>query len=163
MTGGWSRASSIDPVRPVINVTPLVDVVLVLLIIFMVVAPQLEQDVSVVLPGVFNADPEGQPASPFKVSVPRPGEYYYEAQRYDLDGITATLEAEHAADPLRRLLLRADARLRYGDVRELQRRLQEVGFPGASFMVGERHRWEEPAVSGEAPSAAADASPAEMR
>ena len=44
------------------NVTPLVDVVLVLLIIFMVVAPQLEQDVQVNLPGIFNPDPdvEGQ-------------------------------------------------------------------------------------------------------
>ena len=52
------RRSPDSGVRPTINVTPLVDVVLVLLIIFMVVIPQLDQDVQVDLPSIFNADPE---------------------------------------------------------------------------------------------------------
>jgi biopolymer transport protein ExbD len=43
---------TVAPVQPDMNVTPLVDVVLVLLIIFMVVAPRLEQDVSVNLPSI---------------------------------------------------------------------------------------------------------------
>ena len=42
--------------------TPLVDVVLVLLIIFMVVAPRMDQDVPVDLPGIFNPDPEVETA-----------------------------------------------------------------------------------------------------
>ncbi len=49
--------SSFRP-QPVMNVTPLVDVVLVLLIIFMVVIPMMEKTAPVDLPSIFNADPE---------------------------------------------------------------------------------------------------------
>src|SRR5262245_7862263 len=129
------------------NVTPLVDVVLVLLIIFMVVAPRLDQDVQVELPGIFNPDPEVETsADPLKVSVAKVGEYYIDERKYDLDGAIEQLSAAHAADPLRRLVLRGDARLRYGDVRELFARSQQVGFPGIALMVGERRRLAEPGV-----------------
>jgi len=127
-------------VRPDINVTPLVDVVLVLLIIFMVVAPRLDQDIAVELPGILNPDPDLKADEPFKVSVPKAGEFYINDRKYDLDRLIEYLSAEHALDPLRRLVLRGDARLKYKDVREFLARTQEVGFPGTSFMVGERHR-----------------------
>jgi biopolymer transport protein ExbD/biopolymer transport protein TolR len=128
-------------VQPAINVTPLVDVVLVLLIIFMVVAPRLEQDVQVELPGVFNPDPDTEGASdPLKVTVTRSGEYYIDGKRYGLDEAIDLLSNEHAADPVRRLILRGDEGLRYGQVRELFARAQKVGFPGIALMVGERHR-----------------------
>ena len=96
------------------NVTPLVDVVLVLLIIFMVVAPQLQQDVPVNLPGIFNPDPdvEGN-MDPIKVSLDTAGKYYVEDQHYDLNGITQYLVDKHLADPDRRLVLRADQGLKY--------------------------------------------------
>ena len=137
----WRRRSPREAVRPDINVTPLVDVVLVLLIIFMVVAPRMDQDVQVDLPGIFNPDPEVKIAvDPLKVSVAHVGEYYVNEQRYDLDGLIEMLSNEHAAEPLRRLVLRADARLTYGQVRDVLARSQQVGFPGLSFMVGERHR-----------------------
>jgi biopolymer transport protein ExbD len=123
------------------NVTPLVDVVLVLLIIFMVVAPQLEKDVPVELPGIFNPDPEVEGiADPFKVSVNKPGEFHIDDQTMNLDEIVAHLSNAHAEDPLRRLVLRADAKMRYGDVRQFMNRAQEIGFPGMNFMVGEKHR-----------------------
>jgi biopolymer transport protein ExbD/biopolymer transport protein TolR len=128
-------------VSPDINVTPLVDVVLVLLIIFMVVAPRMDQDVPVDLPGIFFPDPEVEAAmDPLKLSVATKGEYYIGEQKYDLEGAIAALEVEHANDPLRRLVLRGDSHLKYGDVREILSRAQQVGFPGLSFMVGERHR-----------------------
>jgi biopolymer transport protein TolR len=130
------------------NVTPLVDVVLVLLIIFMVVAPRLEQDVPVELPGVFNPDPEVETsADPLRVSVATRGEYYINQEKYDLDGAIAFLSDQHAADPYRRLVLRADSRLTYGDVREIFARAQEVGFPGIALLVGERHRTGEPKLT----------------
>ncbi len=123
------------------NVTPLVDVVLVLLIIFMVVAPRLDQDVQVDLPGIFNPDPEVEvTAEPLKVSVAKNGEYWIDEQKYDLDGAIDVLNTAHAADPFRRLLLRADAGLTYGQVRDIFARSQKVGFPGIGLMVGERHR-----------------------
>jgi len=124
-----------------INVTPLVDVVLVLLIIFMVVAPQMDQDVQVELPGIYNPDPETKAqVDPLKLSVAKKGEYFINEQQYDLDTAIDMLSAEHAADPYRRLVLRADAGLTYGDVRDILARAQKVGFPGMALMVGERHK-----------------------
>ena len=121
------------------NVTPLVDVVLVLLIIFMVVAPRLDQDVQVNRPGIFNPDPDTDASvEPLKVSVAKAGEYYIDEHKYDLDGAIENLSAAHAADPLRRLVLRADAKLTYGQVRDIFNRSQQVGFPGIALMVGER-------------------------
>ncbi len=70
---------------------------------------------------------------PLKVTVAQAGEYYIDDQKYDLDGAIAELAAEHAVEPLRRLVLRADARLTYGQVRELFARAQQVGFPGLSL------------------------------
>jgi biopolymer transport protein ExbD/biopolymer transport protein TolR len=132
-----------------------VDVVLVLLIIFMVVAPRMDQDVPVDLPGIFNPDPEVEAAmDPVKLSVAVAGEYYVNDQRLDLEGAVAALAAEHAAEPLRRLVLRADAKLTYGQVREILSRSQQVGFPGMSLMVGERHRTD---GKGAAPVAEANA------
>ncbi len=127
-------------VQPDINVTPLVDVVLVLLIIFMVVAPQMEQDVHVDLPGIFNPDPESKIADPIKISVATAGEYHIDDQTFDLDQLVTFLAVQRANDPLRRLALRADSNLKYGEVRTLLAKTQELGFPGMSFMVGERHR-----------------------
>ncbi len=138
---GWTRQVSSEGVTPDINVTPLVDVVLVLLIIFMVVAPQMDQDLPVDLPGIFNPDPEVEAAmDPVKLSVAKAGEYFINDQQYDLEGAIAALADEHAAEPLRRLVLRADAKLKYKDIREILARSQQVGFPGMSLMVGERHR-----------------------
>jgi biopolymer transport protein TolR len=143
-------------VTPEMNVTPLVDVVLVLLIIFMVVAPRMDQAVPVDLPGIFNPDPEVETAmDPVKLSVAKVGEYFIDEQQYDLDGAVAVLSAEHAAEPLRRLVLRADAKLTYGQVREILGRSQQVGFPGMSLMVGERHR-----TDGASPARVAEASAA---
>jgi biopolymer transport protein ExbD/biopolymer transport protein TolR len=137
----WRRRSPAGGVVPDINVTPLVDVVLVLLIIFMVVAPQMDQDVPVDLPGIFNPDPEVETAmDPVKLSVAKAGEYYIDEQQYDLEGAITALAAEHASEPLRRLVLRADSKLTYGAVREILSRSQQVGFPGMSLMVGERHK-----------------------
>jgi biopolymer transport protein TolR len=152
-----------DP-KPDMNVTPLVDVVLVLLIIFMVVAPQLERDVQVELPGIFNPDPDAKTdVDPLKVSVAKRGEYYIDQEKLDLDAAIERLSAVHANDPTRRLVLRADEKLHYGDVREILARAQQVGFPGLAFMVGEKHKSgatnaPPPAATGPATSAA-DAAP----
>lgn len=134
------RRRKAGEIAPEMNVTPLVDVVLVLLIIFMVVAPRLNQDVQVELPGIFNPDPDVKSMDPIKVTVAKKGEYWINEQQYDLDGAMQVLATEHDADPQRRIVLRADQQLKYGDVREIFARAQDVGFPGLSFMVGEKHR-----------------------
>jgi biopolymer transport protein ExbD/biopolymer transport protein TolR len=147
-----------DGVAPDINVTPLVDVVLVLLIIFMVVAPRLDQDVQVELPGVFNPDPEVKnQVDPLKVSVAHTGDIYVGDEKLDLEAAVAQLAAEHAADPYRRLILRADAALRYSQVRDLFAKAQEVGFAGIGLQVGERHRAGQPPAAAPPADAAAPA------
>jgi len=133
-------------VQPDMNVTPLVDVVLVLLIIFMVVAPRMDQDVQVELPGILNPDPDVESQlEPLKLSMSHTGEIYVDQQKYDLDAAIDVLSAEHAVEPYRRLVLRADKALTYGQVRPVLAKTQQVGFPGMSLMVGEKHRAGAPA------------------
>jgi biopolymer transport protein TolR len=127
-------------VQPDMNVTPLVDVVLVLLIIFMVVAPRLEHDVPVNLPGVVNPDPVAAAGSDaLKVTVAANGDVWIDGQRYDEGDAVAALQAAHAADPQRRLAIRGDERLTYGQVRAVCAEAQKIGFPGVALLVGERH------------------------
>ena len=96
----WRERIRTGDLSPDMNVTPLVDVVLVLLIIFMVVAPRLDQDVPVNLPGIFNPDPEVETSvDPLKVTVARKGEYHIAGQQFDLDGAIEHLGAEHAIEP----------------------------------------------------------------
>ena len=136
---GWRERVRAGGVQPDMNVTPLVDVVLVLLIIFMVVAPQLQQDVQVNLPGIFNPDPDVEAnVDAIKVTVNAPGQFHVDADQYDLDGVVQFLSDQHQQDPYRRLVLRADTHLKYGQIREFMARTQQIGFPGLNFMVGEK-------------------------
>jgi biopolymer transport protein ExbD/biopolymer transport protein TolR len=142
-------------VEPDMNVTPLVDVVLVLLIIFMVVAPRMEQDIPVTLPGIFHPDPDTEVSSPpLILTVKRAGEYVVAGQRHDLDSAIMALSAAHARDPSRRLELRADATLRYKDVRAIYGRARQVGFPGMSLLVSHRYRAGQPVADEAVPAAA---------
>lgn len=155
MTRTAWRPRHVTAVEPEINVTPLVDVVLVLLIIFMVVAPRMEQDIPVNLPGIFNPDPDAEVSSPpVMVTVKDAGTFFIDGQQYDLDSAVAQLSAEHSADPYRRLELRADTKLKYKDVRDLYARVQQVGFPGMSLLVSHRYQ------GGENAAAAPEAAPA---
>jgi len=132
------RPRKASVVQPDMNVTPLVDVVLVLLIIFMVVAPRMEQDIPVTLPGIFNPDPDVDVQSPpIQVTVKDAGQYHIDGQTYDLDTAVATLALQHAADPYRRLDLRGDTKLKYKDVREIYGRVQQLGFPGLSLLASD--------------------------
>jgi len=124
--------------RPAMNVTPLVDVVLVLLIIFMVVIPMAEQSAKVELPSVFNVDPEAKgKTDPFMLTLTATGELYFEEEPVPPDAMAAKLRAANQREPSRRLVLRADRTARYAAVRELFKACQEVGFPGVSLRVNE--------------------------
>ena len=135
----WRDRIRARAVQPDMNVTPLVDVVLVLLIIFMVVAPQLQRDIQVNLPGIFNPDPDVEAnVDAIKVTLNAPGQFHVDEDQYDLDGVIQFLSDQHQQDPLRRLVLRADSGLKYGQIREFMARSQQIGFPGVNFMVGEK-------------------------
>jgi biopolymer transport protein TolR len=121
---------------PVMNVTPLVDVVLVLLIIFMVVIPMMDSAPSVSLPDIFNPDedPKGK-TDPYTLSVTASGETYFEKLPVAESELPATLAKANQEDVSRRLILRADRRTHYADVRKLFKVCQGIGFPGISMRV----------------------------
>ena len=124
--------------RPVMNVTPLVDVVLVLLIIFMVVIPALEQGLSIQIPGIKNVDDKKSNAEPFALSVTKDGDVYFEDEQVPFDQMQARLKAAVRKEPGRRVLLRGDKEAPYAKVRQVYRMAQEVGFPGISLKVNQR-------------------------
>lgn len=124
-------------VKADINVTPLVDVVLVLLIIFMVVAPQLEAGVSVALPSLFNPD-QSNGLEPTTLTLTRDGRLYFEKDSVELEELKDRLEKLHVQQPDSRLVLKADVGLSYGKVRALFKTCQDLGFPGVSLQVLDR-------------------------
>lgn len=131
-----SRAGSRP--QPVMNVTPLVDVVLVLLIIFMVIVPMLDKTAHIELPGIFHADeePKGK-TDPFTLSFTTDGRMYFEEAELDADAFEARLVQALEREPTRRLILRADRNAPYGTVRKLFAKCQKIGFPGISLRVNE--------------------------
>ena len=129
--------------KPDINVTPLVDVVLVLLIIFMVVIPQMEAGANVNVPGAAHPDPKTSVAvPPITLSVTAAGNLYLEKRAVDRDQLVALLREAHAASPRSKLVLKGDRGLGYGAVRALFRECQNLGFPGISLQVGDLRQGE---------------------
>lgn len=98
-----------------INVTPLVDVMLVLLVIFMVTAPILQQGVAINLPKVRTAALEGEEQQ-LVVSVNGKGELYLNDTPIALPELGSKLQAILKLQPERQVFLRADQNVRYGDV-----------------------------------------------
>jgi biopolymer transport protein ExbD/biopolymer transport protein TolR len=130
--------------EPEINVTPLVDVVLVLLIIFMVIAPALNEGEHVELPNVLQADPKPKDMNPIDVTIAMSGNVVVDKQPIPPNTLEATLQRLHAEDPERHLLLKTDERLPYEQVRKNFAMLQNIGFKGVSLKVLEK----KPAGSG---------------
>jgi len=120
---------------PEMNVTPLVDVVLVLLIIFMVVTPQMEAGVSVTLPSIKNPDQGNGSLQPTTVSLTKDGKFYFEKESLTLEALMERLKLLHASNAESRVVLKADRDLGYGKVRELFKACQDLGFPGVSLQV----------------------------
>ena len=98
-----------------INVTPLVDVMLVLLVIFMVTAPILQQGVTINLPKVKATALTGEEQQ-LVVSVSRNGQVYLNDAGISLAELTPKLQAILRLRPGRQVFLRADQRVPYGDV-----------------------------------------------
>lgn len=131
-------------ISPNINVTPLVDVCLVLLIIFMVVIPRMLEQVPMDLPAVFNPDPKVKfQHEPMKISINKAGEYYAEDEYYgSVEALGNVLTLLHNETPDRRLLIRADAALEFGKIRPVLEKAQDLGFSGTGLVVGSKHRGE---------------------
>lgn len=115
-----------DDVMGEINVTPLVDVMLVLLVVFIVTAPLLTQAVHVNLPKTAETAPPEEKAAVY-LSVDAQGKIFIDKQEYALDVIENELKNRKAADPELALNLNADDAVQYGIVAKVMSSIERAG------------------------------------
>ena len=111
-----------------INVTPFVDVMLVLLIIFMITAPMLQKGVEVKLPRVKKAPAIQLKEEPLVITVRRDGTLYLNSHAFPLKTLALKLRALHKEVPRKKVLVRADGRVEYERVLKVLAAAREAGF-----------------------------------
>ncbi|MFS8038462.1 TonB system transport protein ExbD [Xanthobacter sp. AM11] len=138
-----------------INVTPFIDVMLVLLIIFMVAAPLATVDVKVDLPAS-NAQPQPRPEKPLFLSVKKDLSLALGDEPVARPGIGPALDSLTGSDRQQRVFVRADKAVPYGDVMEVMNLLRGAGYLKVALVGLEG----EAAIPPQGPAAAAAAVPA---
>ncbi len=140
MAGGLIQTPGSGPrrgrYRPLaeINVTPLVDVMLVLLIVFMVTAPLMTTGVNVDLPKT-DASPVNSDAKPLSVSIKSSGDIFLGDDAVTLDQLVAKLQAASQNDPTRRIFVRGDEHIDYGRVMQVMGQITSGGFTKVALLA----------------------------
>jgi biopolymer transport protein TolR len=132
MAAGGSKGIKSD-----INVTPLVDVVLVLLIIFMVITPMLQRGKPVQLPKAMKVEKKEDESDPIIVSVTKEKGVYIESDKYDDEEFTSELQKKLIADPTKKILLKGDQSLTFDDIRKVMALAQKAGAKAIGLGVEE--------------------------
>ncbi len=135
-----------------INVTPMVDVMLVLLIIFMVITPMLQKGVSVNLAKTDNPIkmPEADKEDSLIVAIMRDGKIYLNSDVVSLDGLTDKVKDRLANKADKRIFVKADAGAKYGDVVAVVDDVRSAGVDQLGLLTEERKQGslESPAAAG---------------
>jgi biopolymer transport protein TolR len=111
-----------------INVTPLVDVCLVLLIIFMVVTPMLQKGVPVNLPVTDQPETTPDTEKQLQISLKSDGSVYLGPNVVRKDQVETALKEIHEKTPDREIAVKGDKQVKYGDVLDVLKACREVGF-----------------------------------
>jgi len=116
------------PLNADINVTPLVDVCLVLLIIFMVVTPMLQKGVPVNLPVTEAPEKTPDTEKQLQISVKSDGSVYLGPNIVRKDQVESSLKEIFERTPDREIAVKGDRQVKYGEVLDVLKACREVGF-----------------------------------
>ena len=117
-----------------INVTPLVDVMLVLLIVFMVTAPLMTVGVPIELPQT-QAAPINEQKEPLTITVNREGTVFIQETSVQIDALVTRLQAITGSNPDAVLYVRGDKEISYGRVLEVMSLVSAAGFRKVSLVA----------------------------
>ncbi len=123
-----------DEVMNEINMTPLVDVMLVLLIIFIITIPVMKHAVNVDLPRATNQPQEQKPET-VRLSVDAQGVYYWNMARIEDAALPALLKEQAAKNPQPDLHIRGDKDVRYERVAQAMAAAQQAGLKKIGFIT----------------------------
>jgi len=118
-----------------INVTPLVDVVLVLLIIFMVMAPQMRKGPEVNLPNTPKPGEQGDERGRILVTIDEAGKLWIDDHPVAPEDFREALLLSAGGEPDARVVIRADARLHFSEVQQAMITIEEAGFQGVGLVA----------------------------
>jgi len=131
----FNRGSSGSDLQSEINITPLVDVVLVLLIIFMVMAPQMRKGPEVSLPKTEKPTQQGDERGRILVSIDEAGKLWVNDRQVAPEQFGDALRAAVAAETDPRVVIRGDAKLNFRQVREAMQAVEQAGFRGVGLIA----------------------------
>ena len=130
------RVVKAESVKSEINVTPLVDVVLVLLIIFMVVTPMLQKGPAVQLPTTSNPPKKPEEKAQIMIGVGFNTPIYIDKDRVSTPAeFEARMQEQFERSPSSTVVIKGDKRLPYGDVKKVMLQVKEAGFKSVGLIT----------------------------
>jgi biopolymer transport protein TolR len=134
--GGKASRRSFSPIAE-INVTPMVDVMLVLLVIFIITAPLLTTGVNVNLPQTSRAKSLPQDNKPLTIFVQKDGTFYLNnpENKVDMTDLRARLAAAKSSNPDLNIYVRGDKDVPYGTMMTAMAEVQAAGFTRVAFVT----------------------------
>ena len=124
-----------------INVTPMVDVMLVLLIIFMVVTPMLQKGISVDMAPVNNPEqmPDADKEDALLVSITKDGKVYFGSDQITVDSLTQKVKDRLANKQDKRVYVKADMRTRFGYLVQVVDDVRAAGVDDLGLLTEQKH------------------------
>jgi biopolymer transport protein TolR len=134
MIGGNGKGRGRYKPMAEINVTPLVDVMLVLLIVFMITAPMITSGVNVNLPQA-SATPVQSDSTPITITVNAQNQIFLQNSKVELGNLVATLQQISQNNQDRRIFVRGDQSVTYGDMLQVMATITQGGFTKVALLA----------------------------
>ena len=132
---GFNTGASGSSLQSEINITPLVDVVLVLLIIFMVMAPQMRKGPDVNLPNTTKPNSQGDERGRILVSIDNAGGLWINDQQVEPERFGDALSVAVGLEQDPKVVIRGDANLNFQQVRQTMEAIEQAGFHGVGLIA----------------------------